>query len=96
MVVMGVLRIASLIFVAASTLPPNVSISNIKAFAFGCSLILLSTKEESPNSIVPLIGIIYTDSWAGTEMEMIHRRRIKRIKKNFPFSNFYPPGFSLV
>jgi hypothetical protein len=57
MVVMGVLRIASLIFVAASTLPPKVSISNIKAFALGCSLILLSTKEERPNSIVPLIGI---------------------------------------
>ena len=57
-VVMSVAEIASLICVAASTLPPNVSISKIISSApfFSAALIARLTKAGIPKSIVSCIG----------------------------------------
>ena len=63
-VMISVPKIASLICVAASTLPPNVLISNIIALAFldFASSSILFIKGGKPRSIVPCIGILYTVS----------------------------------
>jgi hypothetical protein len=54
------LKIASLICVAASTLPPNVFISKIIAIAFSDSALDITRfiKGGKPKSIVPSIGTL--------------------------------------